>query len=119
LAGTVRAAYGDLVPNARYPMLALFLTMPPEEVDVNGHPAKTELRVRDPDAVRSLLIGALRDALGAAGHRATASLSQAALERIVQPSRSVPPQGVRHHHAPIGARRFGFAERAPEPVTPA
>src|SRR4029453_15615222 len=82
LAGTVRAAYGDLVPNGRYPMLALFLNIPPEEGDVKVNPAKAELRFRDPNAVRSLLIGAIRGALGVAGHRATASLSQAALERI-------------------------------------
>ena len=85
LAGTVRAAYGDLVPQGRYPMLALFLTLPPEEVDVNVHPAKTELRFRDPNGIRSLIIGALRDALGAAGHRATSSLSQAALQRMATP----------------------------------
>ena len=86
IAGTVRAAYGDLVPHGRYPMLALFLDLPPDEVDVNVHPAKTELRFRDPNAVRSLLIGSLREALGAAGHRATASLSQSALQRMVRPS---------------------------------
>ncbi len=86
LAGTVRAAYGDLLPQGRYPMLALFLTLPPDEVDVNVHPAKTELRFRDPNGVRSLIIGALREALGAAGHRATASLSQAALGRMAPPS---------------------------------
>ena len=85
LAGTVRAAYGDLVPQGRYPMLALFLTLPPEEVDVNVHPAKTELRFRDPNGIRSLIIGALRDTLGAAGHRATSSLSQAALQRMATP----------------------------------
>ena len=73
LAGTVRAAYGDLLPHGRYPVLALFLSLPPDEVDVNVHPAKTELRFRDPNGVRSLIIGALREALGAAGHRATAS----------------------------------------------
>jgi DNA mismatch repair protein MutL len=119
LAGSVRAAYCDLVPNGRYPMLALFLTMPPEEVDVNVHPAKTELRFRDPNAVRSLLVGAVRDALGTAGHRATASLSQAALERMVQPSgRPTPPQGVSQHHAPASARSFGFTERAQAPLAP-
>jgi len=118
LAGTVRAAYADLVPTGRYPMLVLFLTMPPDEVDVNVHPAKTELRFRDPNAVRSLLIGALRDALGAAGHRATASLSQAALERIVQPSGRPTSQGVSQHHVPSGARSFGFAERAQAPLAP-
>jgi DNA mismatch repair protein MutL len=86
LAGTVRAAYGDLVPRGRYPMLALFLDVPPEEVDVNVHPAKTELRFRDANAMRSLLIGAIREALSAAGHRATESLSQEALQRMAPPS---------------------------------
>jgi len=91
IAGTVRAAYGDLVPRGRYPLLALFLDLPPEEVDVNVHPAKTELRFRDANAVRSLLIGALRDALGAAGHRATGSLSHEALQRMVVQSAAPPP----------------------------
>ena len=116
IVGTVRAAYGDLVPRGRYPMLALFLTVPPDEVDVNVHPAKTELRFRDPNAVRSLLIGALREALGAAGHRATASLSQDALARMVQPSAMpVPPPGVRAYQSHTRPRSFGLAERAQAP----
>ena len=111
LAGTVRAAYGDLVPHGRYPMLALFLTLPPQEVDVNVHPAKTELRFRDPNGVRSLIIGALRDALGAAGHRATSSLTPAALARISsQPMPRAPDSD--------GRRGFGFAERAQAPLGP-
>jgi DNA mismatch repair protein MutL len=118
MAGTVRAAYGDLVPHGRYPMLALFLDLPPDEVDVNVHPAKTELRFRDPNGVRSLLIGALREALGAAGHRATASLSQSALQRMVQPSEMLPSPAARPHtyasHG--GPRAFGFAERAQAPL---
>jgi DNA mismatch repair protein MutL len=109
LAGTVRAAYGDLVPHGRYPMLALFLTLPPEEVDVNVHPTKTELRFRDPNGIRSLIIGALRDALGAAGHRATASLSKAALARMTPPPR--PPERA-------GASAFGFAEPDQAPLGP-
>ena len=79
---------------------------------MNVHPAKTELRFRDPNGVRSLLIGALRDALGAAGHRATASLSQAALERMTRPggrlavgSLSPTPGPLRRGAAPIGLRR--------------
>jgi DNA mismatch repair protein MutL len=122
LAGTVRAAYGDLLPQGRYPMLALFLTLPPDEVDVNVHPAKTELRFRDPNGVRSLLIGALRDALGKAGHRATASLSQAALERMTRPDVSIAPQppSFTHRQGFYGreARSFGFAERAQAPLSP-
>jgi DNA mismatch repair protein MutL len=111
LAGTVRAAYGDLVPNGRYPMLALFLTLPPQEVDVNVHPAKTELRFRDPNGVRSLIIGALRDALGAAGHRATSSLTQAALARMA-------PQPAPHLPESAGRGALGFAERDQVPFAP-
>jgi DNA mismatch repair protein MutL len=121
LAGTVRAAYGDLLPQGRYPMLALFLTLPPDEVDVNVHPAKTELRFRDPNGVRSLLIGAVRDALGKAGHRATASLSQGALDRMARPEPSVtPPQGFSQRQGYYGSpsRSFGFAERAQAPLSP-
>jgi DNA mismatch repair protein MutL len=117
LAGTARAAYGDLVPHGRYPMLALFLTLPPEEVDVNVHPAKTELRFRDANGVRSLMIGALRDALAHAGHRATASLSQAALDRMVRPwSQSASSTG-QMYQAP-GRSAFGFAESAQAPLGP-
>jgi DNA mismatch repair protein MutL len=107
LAGTVRAAYGDLVPQGRYPMLALFLSLPPEEVDVNVHPAKTELRFRDPNGVRSLIIGALRETLGAAGHRSTASLGQAALQRM---DLRCPV------HERADPRAFGFAEAAQAPL---
>jgi DNA mismatch repair protein MutL len=71
LIGAVRAAYGDLVPRLRHPLLALFVTLPPREVDVNVHPSKAEVRFRDPGRVRSLVAGALRAALEAAGHRAT------------------------------------------------
>ncbi|HZP10460.1 DNA mismatch repair endonuclease MutL [Methyloceanibacter sp.] len=122
LAGTVRAAYGDLLPQGRYPMLALFLTLPPEEVDVNVHPAKTELRFRDPNGVRSLLIGALRDALAKAGHRATATLSQAALERMTRPDLGRAPEAQnagRYHVAYTRERRaVGFAEPAQAPLSP-
>ena len=120
LAGTVRAAYGDLVPQGRYPMLALFLRIPAEEVDVNVHPAKTELRFRDPNAVRSLLIGALRDALGAAGHRATASLSEAALERMTRPEGASPSEASAQRQGHYGAARrpLGFAKPGQAPLVP-
>jgi DNA mismatch repair protein MutL len=64
----VRVAYRDVIAHGRHPVVALWLDLPPEEVDVNVHPAKTELRFRDPAAVRSLVIGALGRVLaGAAG----------------------------------------------------
>jgi DNA mismatch repair protein MutL len=72
LIGAVRAAYGDLIPRGRHPLLALFVALPPQEVDVNVHPAKAEVRFRDAGLVRSLIVNALAAALHAAGHRASA-----------------------------------------------
>ena len=111
LVGAVRAGYGDLVPSGRHPMLALFLTLPPDEVDVNVHPAKTELRFRDAQAVRALIVTALHDALGSGQHRATASLSQEALSRMARPSYGF----VSHQPSP---QAFGFAERGQAPLAP-
>ena len=82
LLAAVRAAYGDLVPRGRNPLLALFLTLDPHEVDVNVHPTKAEVRFRDSGRVRSLIIGALRHTLETAGHRATARHGVAAAELL-------------------------------------
>ncbi len=70
LIGVVRGAYADYLPRDRHPLVALFVTLDPREVDVNVHPAKAEVRFRDPALVRSLLIGALREALAREGQRA-------------------------------------------------
>ncbi len=82
LVGAVRAAYGDLIPRGRHPLLALFLTLPPAEVDVNVHPAKAEVRFRNAASVRSLLVNALGLALQAAGHRASAGGGAATLNEL-------------------------------------
>jgi DNA mismatch repair protein MutL len=72
LIGAVKAGYGDLIPKGRSPYLALFLEVTPADLDVNVHPTKAEVRFRDAGRVRALLIGAVRQALESAGHRASA-----------------------------------------------
>jgi DNA mismatch repair protein MutL len=84
LVGAVRAAYGDLIPRGRFPLLALFVEVDPADLDVNVHPAKAEVRFREGGAVRALMIGAVRHALEAAGHRATASGGVVTLETLAR-----------------------------------
>ncbi len=79
LVGAVRGAYADMLARDRHAVLALFLTVPPAEVDVNVHPAKTEVRFRDAAAVRSLIVGGLRDALAAGDRRSAQQPSAQAM----------------------------------------
>src|SRR5580704_19665969 len=85
LVGAVRGAYQDVLARDRHPIVALFVDGPPGEIDVNVHPAKAEIRFRDAGLIRGLIVGALRHALDAAGHRASTTVADAALAAFRAP----------------------------------
>src|SRR5262245_47512655 len=116
LAGAVRGAYQDLLARDRHPMVALFLEAPAALVDVNVHPAKTEVRFRDPGLVRGLIVGALRTALAAAGHRASTTVAHAALGALRPHTGYASPLPMGNRHAVSVPR--GLAEAAAEFMAP-
>ena len=101
----LRVAYRDVIAAGRHPVAALFLDMPAEALDVNVHPAKTELRFQDPAAVRSLVIGAITRALAGG-----ASGAAPRLEISGRPPLQLVPQGRRPGSRYPGPRYAGFAE---------
>jgi DNA mismatch repair protein MutL len=126
LVGALRAAYRDLIARDRHPIAALFLDVPLEEVDVNVHPAKTEVRFRDPAAVRGLIVGGLRHALDEESQRSAAREQSAAPVMWTTSQSYEPEEGlglemprVREEQAsfaPVGFARGGRAEPDVEAV---
>ncbi|MDY0884298.1 DNA mismatch repair endonuclease MutL [Dongia soli] len=83
--GAIRGAYQDFLARDRHPLVALFVDLPPEEVDVNVHPAKAEVRFRDAALVRGLIVSAIRHSLAAAGHRAATTVAAQTLGAFQAP----------------------------------
>ncbi len=100
LVGAVRGAYQDVLARDRHPMVALFVDGPPEEIDVNVHPAKAEVRFRDAALVRGLIVGALRNALAAAGHRASSTVAAGAVAAF-RPGSGIATSSMPHFAFPL------------------
>ena len=106
LIGAVRGAYADMLARDRHAVLALFLELPPAEVDVNVHPAKTEVRFRDPAFVRGFIVSGLRHSLEAQGQRSAQAPAAAAMGNWQSERITAPPPTL----ASLFAREYGSAE---------
>ncbi|MCL2469571.1 MAG: DNA mismatch repair endonuclease MutL [Alphaproteobacteria bacterium] len=108
LLGSLRGAYGDLIPVGRHAAVLLFLTVPLEEVDVNVHPTKAEVRFRDASKVRGLVVSAIRQALSSAAQLTTSTLAPEMLRRLKPETYADYAQS--GSLRPVGVEARGFSE---------
>ncbi|MCD6034781.1 MAG: mutL [Rickettsiales bacterium] len=116
LMGAIRGAYQDFLARDRHPVLALFLEIPMEQVDVNVHPAKAEVRFRDGEQVRGMIVRGLKDAIGGAGHRASTTVARDAL-KVITPSIPAQPR-MPLFSAPVPMMMQTAQERVQHDYTP-
>ena len=114
LTGAVRGAYADMLARDRHAVLALFLTIPSEDVDVNVHPAKTEVRFRDPAQVRGFIVSGLRHALGGADRRSAQAPTQDAMSRWQVEPLAPDPQSPSHLQSLFTGRDWSVPSRLGE-----
>ncbi len=116
IAGAIRGAFADVLPRDRHAVTVLFLTLDPATVDVNVHPAKADVRFRDPGLVRGLIVGAIREALANAGIRAATS-GAAGMMAAFRPGSyadASPANGHRSYDAAYRASGFAGFDRSPQ-----
>ncbi len=111
LLGALRGAYADFIMRGRHPAAVLFITCPPQEVDVNVHPGKAEVRFRDGQGVRSLIVNGIRTALSGGGLRSSSAMSEATMDAF-RPERPLRPSFPQRSAAYSMQAPQGLAETA-------